>query len=44
MAKVAGASARHRLSGIDRVPNPTGLLLCMAVAVPIWVGILALIF
>lgn len=43
MAKV-GTSARYRLSGVDRVPNPTGLLICMAVAVPIWAAILALVF
>ncbi len=44
MAKVVGTSARHRLSGVDRVPNATGLLLCMALAVPIWAGIIALVF
>ncbi len=28
----------------DRVPNATGLLLCLGIAVPIWAGILALVF
>ncbi len=44
MAKVVGTSARHRSLGVERVPNISGLLICMAVAVPIWAGILALIF
>ncbi len=44
MAKIAPSPRRHRSLEVDHVPNATGLLLCMAVAVPIWAGILALVF
>ncbi len=44
MAKVAQIPSRSRPLGHDRVPNASGLVLCMAIAVPLWAGILALVF
>ncbi len=44
MAKIALSPHRHRSLEADYVPNATGLVLCMVVAVPIWAGIFALIF
>ncbi|MEP9402319.1 hypothetical protein [Sphingomonas sp. VNH70] len=44
MAKIAPGVHPHRSLEVDPVPNATGLVLCMIVAVPIWAGILALIF
>ncbi|WP_274604009.1 hypothetical protein [Sphingomonas sp. CFBP 13720] len=44
MQKIASMAPRTGSLRADRVPNITGFMLSMAVAVPIWAGIIALVF
>ncbi len=44
MQKTASLAPRPGSLRGDRVPNITGFMLSMAVAVPIWAGIIAIVF